>query len=189
MLRSFIVAFAAAVCLATSAGATTYESVTFNELVARADVIFIGEVIDVRPFALDTRDGRIIKTRVTFRVSDPVWGTTSSLELLEFLGGELDGIGLEVAEMPKFSVGDRRVVFARRERSVSPIVGFRQGLFQITRDRSGVDRVLTIDGLPLERPENLGTRSPALTPVGGTPMRLADFRDRISRTLAAARRR
>lgn len=151
-----IVAFAAVFCGNISAGATTYPPVTFGELVTRADVIFIGEVTDVRPYPLDVPDGTIIKTRVIFRVSDPIWGTTSLLEVFDFLGGEWGDIELVIAEMPEFAVGDRRVVFARRDRSINPIVGFTQGLLQIRRDSGGVDRVFTLGGVPLGNPESIG---------------------------------
>src|SRR5665213_2283196 len=49
--------------------ATTYEAVTFDQLVSQADVIFVGTVVDTTPFAINTRQGTIIKTRVTFRHS------------------------------------------------------------------------------------------------------------------------
>ena len=188
MFRPSGLALAITLSCAVPARATTYLPVTFDELIARADVIFVGEVIDVRPFSLDTRDGLIIKTRVTFRVSDPLWGTTSALELFEFFGGELGGIGMAIAEMPKFAVGDRRVVFARRERSINPIVGFTQGLLRVTRDAGGVDRVFTLDGLPIAQPESIGTaRTPlSVTPI--VPMRLSDFRARVTQAVAAARR-
>lgn len=188
MLRICAVVFALALCCAVPARATTYLLVTFDELVARADVIFVGEVVDVRPFALDTREGTVIKTRVTFRVSDPLQGTTSLLEVFDFLGGELDGVEMTVSEMPAFVVGDRRVIFARRERSINPIVGFTQGLLQVSRDASGVDRILTLDGAPLASPESIGTRAPGVTLAPASPMRLSDFRNRITRALAEARR-
>lgn len=187
MFRSSLVAFAAVLFGQIAAGATSYPPVTFDDLVSRADVIFIGEVTDVRTFPLETRDGPIIKTRVIFRVSDPVWGTTSLLEVFDFLGGEWGGVGMAVAEMPHFAVGDRRVVFARQERSINPIVGFTQGLLRITRDGGGGDRVFTLGGLPLGSPESIGVRSPAvsLTPI--SPMPLSEFRGRISRALAEVR--
>ena len=182
-----IVLLAAVLFVTIPASATTYLPVSFDELVTRADVIFVGEVTDVRPFPLDIPDGTIIKTRVVFRVIDPLWGTTSLLEVFDFLGGEWDGVTMEVAEMPTFAVGDRRVVFARRERSINPIVGFTQGLLQISRDSGGVDRVFTLGGLPLGSPESIGIRSPAVSPTPIVPMPLPEFRDRISRALTAAR--
>ena len=194
MSRLVLAAFAAVLFGQVSAAATTYELVTFNELVTRADVIFVGEVTDVRPFPLETRDGTIIKTRVIFRVSDPIWGTTNILEVFDFFGGEFGDIGMAIAGMPEFAVGDRRVVFASRERSINPIVGFTQGLLEIRRDSGGIDRVFTLGGLPLGRPESIGAVAPAvpvapLAPVAPiAPMPLSEFRNRISRELADAQR-
>ena len=188
MFRLSVVAFAVVFFGHISAGATTYEPVTFDELVTRADVIFIGEVTDVRPFPLDTPDGTIIKTRVIFRVSDPIWGTTSLLEVFEFFGGEWGDIGMAIAGMPEFAVGDRRVVFASRDRSINPIVGFTQGLLQIRRDSGGVDRVFTLGGVPLGQPESIGAGATAASVTPISPMPLSAFRDRISRALAEAQR-
>ena len=187
MLRVCAVVFALAVCSAIPAGATTYLPVTFDELVTRADVIFVGEVTDVRPFALNTPEGPVIKTRVVFRVIDPLWGTTSAVEVFDFFGGELEGVGIAIAEMPRFAIGDRRVMFARRDQSINPVVGFTQGLLQIGRDAAGVDRIWTLDGFPLSQPENIGTpRVTLVTPM--LPMRLSELRERISRSLIQARR-
>jgi hypothetical protein len=176
------------VCTAAAATATTYAPVTFEQLVTTADVIFSGEVVDVRPFALNTREGTVIKTRVVFRVTDPVLGTTSALEVFDFLGGELGDIGMAVEGMPRFAIGDRRVLFARRAPSINPIVGFTQGLLQIRRDSSGVDRVLTLDGMPIAGTDSFVTRAPLLSATPVVPMRLSDFRSQIVRVLGARAR-
>ncbi|OFW17033.1 MAG: hypothetical protein A3F70_05435 [Acidobacteria bacterium RIFCSPLOWO2_12_FULL_67_14] len=188
MGRHILAAFILALAGLVPAGATSYAPVSFGELVARADVIFVGEVVDVRPLPFTTRDGTIIKTRVVFRVSDPIWGTSAALEVFDFFGGEWGGVGMAIAEMPTFAVGDRRVVFARRERSINPIVGFRQGLLQVRRDAAGADRVLTLDGRPIDAPESIGAQRAGRTGVPAAPMRLADFRARIGRALAGRRR-
>ena len=185
MFRLFA-AVALALCTSVPASATTYPPVTFTDLVARADVIFIGEVVDVRPIAVTTRDGVVIKTRVIFRVNDPLFGTTAALEVLEFFGGELGDVGMAIAEMPSFAIGDRRVVFARRDRSINPIVGFTQGLLRVTRDAGGVDRVLTLDGVPVDQPESIGLARGGVTVAA--PMRLVDFRDRVRRAIDGTRR-
>jgi hypothetical protein len=109
-VRACAVVTALLLCGHAAIQATTYLTVTFSELVAQADVIFTGEVMDVRAFALQTPSGPIIKTRVIFRVTDPIAGTGASLEVFEFLGGQIGDVGLVVAEMPTFAVGDRRVV-------------------------------------------------------------------------------
>ena len=86
---------------------------------------------------------------------------------------------------PQFTVGERHVVFARREQSINPIVGFSQGLLRVTRDDSGVERVQTLDRRPLAQVESIGKA----TAVSAAPMRLADLRDRISTALRQAGRR
>jgi hypothetical protein len=185
MKRALPAGLAVLVCTAAAVHATTYAPVTFDELVARAEMIFVGEVADVRPFALSTATGTVIKTRVVFRVQDPVFGTSAALEVLEFLGGEVGDVGMAVAGMPRFTVGDRRVVFARRERSINPIVGFTQGLLQVRRDVNGVDRVLTLDGLPVAGAQSFGARVPLLGAAPVAPMRLADFRTQVTTALGS----
>jgi hypothetical protein len=168
--------------------ATSYPPVTFDELVTAADVIFVGEVVDVRPYTLSTRDGEIIKMRVVFRVADPLWGTTSTLEAFDFLGGELGDVTMRVSEMPRFTIGDRRVLFVRRDRSINPIVGFTQGLLRVDRDATGVDRVFTLDGAALAGPETIGAASTAPRPPRTASMRLADLRARVSAAVAGVKR-
>ncbi len=167
--------------------ATSFEAVSFSDLLAKADMIFVGDVLDVRPFVVETRQGTAIKTRVTFVVRDPLWGTSSTLEILEFAGGEIGDVGESVAEMPTFRPGDRRVVFARRDRSINPIVGFTQGLMRITHDDAGLDVIQTSTGEPLARTEDIG-RARGAGARESRPMTLSSFRARIVDQLRERRR-
>ena len=169
MFRFLVLVCAFAAAAPAAVRATSFEPLTFNDLVTQADVIFVGDVVDVRPYAVQTRERTIVKTRVTFSVSDPLYGTSSIVEVFDFLGGETAELGMRVAGMPTFTVGDRRVVFARRDRSINPIVGFTQGLMKVTRDAGGVDRVLTIEGASVAR--------------------LSDVRARVNQGLIEARRK
>ena len=169
MFRFLVLVCAFAAAAPAAVRATTFEPLTFNDLVTQADVIFVGDVVDVRPYTVQTRERTIVKTRVTFSVADPLYGTSSIVEVFDFLGGETEELGMRVAGMPTFVVGDRRVVFARRDRSINPIVGFTQGLMKVTRDAGGVDRVLTIDGASVAR--------------------LSDVRVRVNQGLIEARRK
>ena len=169
MLRTLLFVCAIAAAVVAHVGATSFEAVTFDDLVTQSDVIFVGDVVDVRPYVLQAGDRTIVKTRVTFRVDDPVFGTSSLVEVFDFLGGETPELGMTVAGMPTFAVGDRRVVFARRGRSINPIVGFTQGLMKVSRDANGIDRVTTLEGAPVAR--------------------LGDFRARINGGLIGARRK
>jgi hypothetical protein len=78
--------------------------------------------------------------------------------VFDFLGGETADLGMKVEGMPTFALGDRRVVFARRDRSINPIVGFTQGLMKVSRDAGGIDRVLTLEGAPIARLSDLRSR-------------------------------
>ena len=169
MFRFLVFVCALVVGAAAGVGATTFEAVSFDDLVTQADVIFVGDVVDVHPYLLQTRDRTIVKTRVTFRVDDPVYGTSSLVEVFDFLGGETAELGMHVEGMPTFTVGDHRMVFARRDRSINPIVGFTQGLMKVARDGNGVDRVLTLDGAQVAR--------------------LSDFRSRVMGGLMQARKK
>ena len=153
-------------------------------------MIFVGDVVDVRPYTLRTRSGRIVKTRVTFQVADPLYGTTSIIEVFDFLGGEADRIGMAVEGMPTFAVGDHRVVFARRKAAINLIVGFTQGLLRIGRDGDAVDRVITLEGLSLVRPESIGSPASSLRllPQRST-MTLSELRGRIVAALVEAHKR
>jgi hypothetical protein len=169
MFRTLVFVCALAVAAGARLAATSFEPVTFDDLVTQSDVIFVGDVVDVHPYILQVRDRTIVKTRVTFRVDDPLYGTTSLVEVFDFLGGETPELGMTVAGMPTFTVGDRRVVFARRDRSINPFVGFTQGLMKVAPDVNGIDRVTTLEGLPVAR--------------------LSDFRARINGGLIEARKK
>jgi len=170
--------------------ATTVEPISFDDMVKQAELIFVGDVVDVHPYTLQVRGRTIVKTRVTFRVDDPIYGTRSLVEVFDFLGGEAGGIGMAVEGMPKFSIGDRRVVFAHRNASINPIVGFTQGLLRVARDGTGVDRVLSPQGIALQRGNGATSMmlAPRIIPDTST-MSLADFRGRIVASLAAANKR
>jgi hypothetical protein len=189
MLKTCAVVLAALLAAPILARATTYEQLSFDDLVRQADVIFVGDVVDVHPYTLQVRGRTIVRTRVTFRVADPIYGTKSLVEVFDFLGGEANGIGMAVEGMPRFTIGDHRVVFAHRALSINPIVGFTQGLLRVTRDANGVERVLASQDRGLPESGNAGalTLSPQLMP-GNPAMSLADFRGRIVRSLGEARK-
>lgn len=185
LLRPIYVLAIACITWSPHLAATTYPPITFDELVTRADVIFVGDVVDVRPFVTSFRGQQVVKTRVVFSVRDPLWGTSSSLEVLEFLGGEVGDLQLVVAESPRFVVGERRVVFAYKRGSINPIVGFTQGAMRVQPDSAGVERVLTLDRAPISNVEQLGR--PRSLSVGSA-MSLPDLRARVVSTLQERRK-
>src|SRR5437867_3838696 len=102
MSRCAIGVLVCVLAASSAARGATVEPITFEELVQRAERIFVGEVVAVEPVT----DRNSIRTRVTFRVADTVKGHASTLVQLTFLGGQVGDVALEVSGMPKFNVGD-----------------------------------------------------------------------------------
>ena len=95
------------ICTLSMAGvarSTTVIPPTFEYLVANAGAIFVGEAMDVRARWIATAQGRGIMTDVTFKVEEVWKGRLGGVTQLEFLGGTIDGVTMEVVGMPTFKV-------------------------------------------------------------------------------------
>ena len=169
------------------AGSTTVIPPTFDALVGGANTVFVGEVMAVRARWITTPRGRAIMTDVTFRVEDVWKGNIGAVTMLEFMGGTIDGMTMEVVGMPQFAVGERSVLFVSGERSVSPLVGFWYGRMKVERDFYGVDRVRTHDGRSLGSTAQIGPNRPNLM-LSITAMRLSDLASQVRARAALARR-
>lgn len=181
------------ICTLITAGlahSTTVIPPTFEVLVANANTIFVGEVIGQRAEWEATPNGRSIVTYVTFRVEEVWKGAAGAVTQLEFLGGTIGDMKMEVVGMPTFRLGQRDVLFVGSTvRAVSPLVGFMHGRMRIERDvMSGVDRVRTHDGQSLGSPAQIGVqRANSLASI--TPMRLSELAAAVRLRLSAERAR
>src|SRR4029079_14354100 len=92
--------------LGTTAGATLVAPPSLDELVARADLVFEGTVVDVRSSWRDTREGRVIMSVVTFRVVRGFKGDPSQQVVLEMFGGTVGKDTMRIAGVPAFAAGD-----------------------------------------------------------------------------------
>lgn len=126
---------------------TTVLPVGFDDMVARAELIFIGQVIDRRSTYLPGPD-RAIVTDVTFDVLRVLKGASGLRTKLTFLGGTVGRETLVIEGMPQFQIGERDVLFVGADRmAASPLVGFSQGRYRVVRDpASGRDLVRTNSG-------------------------------------------
>ncbi len=140
------------------AGGTVVPAMSFDAMLGAADTIFRGEVVSTLPAFVDSREGRAIRTLVVFRVDRMLKGAPAAQIALEFLGGTIGAQTFAVAGVPRFRVGERAVLFVRRQGTfVSPIVGFYQGRFPIQRNLdTGADVVTTHDGLAFASVTDLG---------------------------------
>ncbi len=145
------------------AGAATSRALTvltrdFDQLVARADTVFKGVVTAKTARWVGEGEKRHINTFVTFRVEETYKGESVPEQTLKFLGGELDGVGMEVPDMPQFEVGQDAVLFVvNNGTQFCPLVGVAQGRFHVVKDTAtGRDRIFTDDHFPVVNTAEIG---------------------------------
>jgi hypothetical protein len=139
--------------LLSTAFATTYKTLTLEDLVTQAEIAFYGKVSKVEVIE---REGEPW-TQVSFTVTEALFGTENeATETLNFYGGTLDsGLSLTINLMPQFFAEEKVLILAYKDDYYSPIVGFRQGLWrnkgqgfidEIGRKLSWVEGSLELDG-------------------------------------------
>lgn len=175
------VTVSAIVALSGRAAATVVVAKDFNALCDEADMIFVGTVVSVESRWADP-ERQAIETLVTF--SDLSWirGTPRGAITLRFSGGTMDDIREEIAGVPQFSAGERRVIFAHDGRSVSPIVGFDQGAFRVVDGSGGPQVVGAAEAGDPHGALHLGAPPASGTPV---PVGLDEFVERVRGRLAS----
>jgi hypothetical protein len=168
----------AAALLTGRAAATVVVAKDFAALCDEADLIFVGTVTAVESRWSDPTK-RSIETVVTF--GDLTWlrGAARPSVSLRFGGGEMDGLHEEIAGVPHFAVGERRVIFAHDGTFVSPIVGFDQGALRVVEGSAGAT-VVAPDPTAAGAAVRLGA-TPDAPPA---PVPLDEFLSRVRRQLA-----
>jgi hypothetical protein len=125
--------------------ATTYRTLTIDEMIAQADIAFLGSVTSVETIE---REGEPW-TRVTFTVIEPLLATEAKETVtLTFYGGTLsNGVSVTVSLMPQFQEQEEVLILAYNDELYSPIVGFRQGLWrnETLGLRDEIGRALTLE--------------------------------------------
>ena len=169
--------------------ATTVIPPSFEDMVARAEVVFEGEVVDGRAHFTASADGTSIVTDVSFRVVKVLKGAAPSTIVLQFLGGEVGDQALRVDGVPTFARGDRDVIFAVTSApQVSPIVGFMHGRVRITADGAARQEIVrSFDGAPLRETGAIGARDQrplALKPAMSLTAFEAAVADEVTRQAA-----
>src|ERR1043165_8613240 len=95
----------------TSGYATTVVAPTFEQMVDRADLVFVGKVISSRADWRTVGTNRVIFTRVEFENEETLKGKAGTSLTLEFLGGTVGEVTLRVADVPAFVARDRVLLF------------------------------------------------------------------------------
>ena len=165
--------------------ATTIRPPDFDELVGNSGRIVRATVHSVRPYEDSYEGKRIVRTEIVLNVLETLRGENVTSELrIRQLGGEIDGLRLEVGAMPKFEVGRELVLFLHGEgKFICPTVGWGHGKYFVDRSSlDGVARIRRSDGRMLTSLKQVaepmhGIEAAALTAGSAeTGMSLTDFR-------------
>ncbi|MGB5809361.1 MAG: hypothetical protein WBG86_02450 [Polyangiales bacterium] len=131
--------------------ASTVEGLSLEELIARAHTIVVGEIVWQETVV--GADG-MIRTWSRVRVDERLRGDAVGGDevLVETLGGQVGRLVMQVPGEPRFSIGEKVVVFAR-EIGVGGLhpVGMAQGVVRVSLE-DGVETAMpSLEGLLLVR--------------------------------------
>jgi hypothetical protein len=175
------------VALITPVAATTVISKSFTTLCAEADMIFSATVGEVRSQRVDAEHGDL-ETWVTFTAIDPIFGVSTPTITLRFAGGVVDGVREEFLGVPRFTTGERVVLFARHGYQLSPIVGMGQGCFRVVDSPSGAT-LAAADGRPIVALDSRAVAADGGQAASAAPLSLGRFLDEVRNELKAQGRR
>ena len=150
--QRLVLVAAAFLVYASSSLGTSVRPPQPDELIGGADWVATGVVTAVRCEWRENAAGRHIFTIVTFKPQDRWIGPPIDEVELVFLGGELDGRGLQVAGQPQFEVGMQQLLFvANNGTQLCPVVRMGYGRFHLQPDESNrkLVRVFRQDLSPL----------------------------------------
>jgi hypothetical protein len=176
------------------AGGSSLRQLDVDEITAASELIFEGRVISRK--VTHEKDSRTLRTRVTFEVLEVIKGEYAEERLtLSFLGGQLDGLSLEVSDMRIPRVGEHGIYFVERlnQPMANPLVGWHQGHYLVKQQAATRAAVTTLDGQPVYGLEGMptlwnrrlsrsgGARGVILQPVAGQsrPLTPEDFKQRL----------
>lgn len=184
--------------ITASAGAMSVVPRNFDQLVARADTVFKGIVVQQRCVWKGEGETRRIMTLVTFRVDETYKGKAVATQVIELLGGIVDDQGLDVPGMPTFSIGESYVLFVvNNGRQICPFVGIQQGLFRVKREQgTNAERIYTSELEPVRDTAELDKVNATGASLSNRPLSLGakaitatEFRDQIVQKVSEQRAR
>lgn len=176
----------AVVALTANVYATSVIEPTFDELVDRAQVIFEGDVSDVKSQWIGEGAERTIVSYVTFKVDDSIKGDTGQTYTIRMLGGTVGEETMEVADAPRFHVGDKDILFVENNGSqFVPLVGIMHGRFHVRRNSAGAEVVTDDEEKPVRNLKKLGRKSAAVSSADDVDLSPVDFKAAIKREIEA----
>ncbi len=107
------------------------ERLTLDDLAARANLVVLGEIVDV---VYQKEANGNIYTLATLSVGQTFKGGTIKEVVISTPGGKLDGKILEVEGAPNFQLGESVIVFLEKGDGIFHVIGGFQGKFTIDKN-------------------------------------------------------
>ena len=184
---NYLLVLAALFVAAPITRATTVFPPTLDQLVGQAEVIFQGEVTNVKSEWVGEGAQRHIMSYVSFKVEDALKGSPGDSYTIRMLGGTVDGETMGVSDAPKFQVGDREILFVEHNGSqFIPLVGIMHGRFHLQTNQAGQEMVTNNEGEPVKNVARLG-KPDAMELPNETELTTADFKAAIKAQLQSTR--
>ena len=183
MRRKVVIALAATLVLAAvPAVASTFVHMSPKELVAEADALVQGRVVELDSFW--TESGRLIATEAMVAVEETVFGSASGTVTVRTFGGQVGDVKVEAPGFPSFEKGERVLLFLKRDPDDGTlrVLGYQQGQFRV---------VTRLDGVTLAVPQvddgaRFLTRDGQLGPAPRS-LELGDFKRQAAKAAATLR--
>lgn len=179
---SWVGLFVLALAVVAPAGASTFVALSQQELVAQSDAVVQGRVLEVNSFW--SPSGRMILTEALVQVEERIAGQAPTVVVLRTAGGTVGGYTVKAHGFPEFEAGDRLVLFLKNGSGVAEVTGYRQGQYQIVRDKSGVEMAVPSIGEGVRLLRKDGTEAAVPRAV-----RLDQLKSEVRAMAAQARRR
>lgn len=152
LLRWPLLALGVSCLLILEAWAVTAVPMSLDELVEKADIIFVGTVIESR--SAWNADRTRIYTKTTFRVEDYVKGSGGETLVVETHGGVVGEVGMMVPGTPLFKVGEKNLLFLTAGGGTHHVLGWAQGRFRVQADPQTGEQLVSrpLAGVSFVRP-------------------------------------
>ena len=116
VLRVFFLCSPLLIASTTLAADPAFEKAELNRRLQGAEQAVVGTVVDVRPFFHRNQYGdELIVSRMSVRVSESLRGTPQSVVAMDVEGGTLNGLTLNVSDLPELKRGDRGVFLLHKD--------------------------------------------------------------------------
>src|SRR4051812_39034327 len=169
--------------------ATTVIPPSFDQLVQQAELIFQGTVTDVHAQWVGEGAERHIESYITFSVEDAVKGKPGQTYTMRMFGGTVGDQGMAISDAPKFTVGDRDILFVENNGTqIIPLVGIMYGRFHVKKDDAGEEVVTQNEGRAVKNVARLGREVDSVVEETAEPtLTAAAFKAAVRTKLQEAR--